>query len=258
MIKTILQNTKFRIIAITLIITVVASVAISSSIAFFTDTKESETVFTAGNVYIEISEAATVLSPGGNLVEDSSADRIYGSEINDDTQPVINHYGVVFPGQTIHKDPTIKNIGSGSAWIAAKVIIEDGAGDIHNLFGLDNNDEINIGEFLKGGLLDQELILGEWNGISNVYYNENYALIQNAIRADGVYEFYFIIANPLEEDGSIEIFDTLYFSHEFNNAEMLEMREMKITVQAFAVQTFGFSDCLGAMEGAFRDHFEIR
>ena len=68
MIKTILQNTKFRIIAITLIITVVASVAISSSIAFFTDTKESETVFTAGNVYIEISEAATVLSPGGNLV----------------------------------------------------------------------------------------------------------------------------------------------------------------------------------------------
>ena len=256
MINEILKSPKLKITAITLAITAIASALISGSIAFFTDSKENASVFTAGNVYIELSEAAVKADEGGNLIEDTSADRIYGSEINENGAIVVNDYGIVFPGQSIFKDPTIKNIGSSSAWVAAKVIIEDGAGDIHRLFNYNENyDDIDIEHLLSGGLLDENVHVGTWNGISDVCYNDRYAMIQNSNRTDGKYEFFFIMLQPLEKDDSVEIFDTVLFDPMFGNAEMVEFRELKITVQAFAVQTFGFSSCLDAMNGAFSEHF---
>ena len=255
--KALLQSPKLKIIAFTLAVTVIVSAAISGSIAFFTDSKESQTVFTAGNVYIELSEAAVKADTSGNLVEDTEKDRIIGGEINDQGATVINNYGVVFPGQTIHKDPTIKNVGSSSAWVAAKIIVEDGVGDIHRLFGYnDFSDDIDIEHFIEGGLLDEQVHVGEWNGITDVCYNENYAMIQHASRRDGKYEFYFIMLNPLAKDDSVEIFDTIFINSMFGNTEMVEFKEFKVTIQAFAVQTFGFSSCYDAMRGAFTEHFE--
>jgi hypothetical protein len=41
-----------------------------------------------------------------------------------------------------------------------------------------------------------------------------------------------------------------------NETRFDQFKEFKITVQAFGVQTFGFSSCLEAMAGAFAEHFE--
>ena len=255
--KEILKSPKLKIIAFTLAITVVTSIIVRGSIAFFTDAKQSESVFTAGNVYIELSEAAIEKSEGGHLIENVAEDRIYGNDINDTESPVINNYGVVFPGQKIHKDPTIKNIGMSSAWVAAKVIIDDGVGDIHRLFCYnDFSDEIDIELLLSGGLLDEHVHVDTWNGIYDVCYNEHYAMVQHSSHQNGRYEFYFFMQEPLAKDDSVELFDTMIINAFFGNEEMQEFRDLKITVQAFAVQTFGFSSCLEAMEGAFTEHFE--
>lgn len=254
--KSILKSARFQIIVIALAVTVTMSAAIGGSIAFFNDSKESESVFTAGNVYIELTEAAVKPNANGDLIEDTESARIQGAEINGSGAGVVNNYGVIFPGQTIFKDPTIKNIGNSDAWVAAKVIIEDGAGDIHRLFKYsDEYDDIDIEHLLVGGLLDEYVHVGEWNGIADVCYNDRYAMIQHSDRTSGKYEFYFIMLEPLGKDETVEIFDTLVVNSMFGNSEMYEFRELRVTVQAFAVQKFGFSSCLDAMTNAFTEHF---
>ena len=245
--------TKLKILSLVLTASFVA-IAAGGSIAFFTDSRETTSVFTAGNVYIELSEAAVVRDASGNMVADVTKDRVTGAAI-DSATPVTNNYGSVFPGQMITKDPTIKNIGDGSAWVAAKVIINDGAQDVHNLFGYDGYDELDIERLLAGGLLDEIVNVGVWNGIEDVCYNDNYAMVQVADRANDTYEFYFIMLNPIEKDESVLLFDTMTIHPLFGNEQMVEFKELSITVQAFAVQTFGFSDCYSAMSTAFGEYF---
>ena len=57
MMKKLLTSPQFKIITISLAMTIVISAAITGTIAFFTDSKESTSVYTAGNVYIELSSA---------------------------------------------------------------------------------------------------------------------------------------------------------------------------------------------------------
>lgn len=254
--KYILESPKLKIVAIILALTAIICASISGSIAFFNDSKESTSVYTAGSVYIDLSEAATKADGIGNLVEDPDSDRIYGADINDSANIVVNNYGVVFPGQSIYKDPTVTNTGRNSAWIAMKVIVKDGVGDIHRLFNYNEYyDDIDIEHFISGGLLDERVNVGTWNGIEDVCYNDNYAMIQSSNRQSGVYEFFFIMLQPLQKGDSVTIFDTVFFDSSFGNEEMMEFKEFEITVQAFAVQTFGFSSCLDAMNVAFPEHF---
>ena len=254
--KYILESPKLKIVAIILALTAIICASVSGSIAFFNDAKESTSIYTAGSVYIDLSEAATKADEFGNLVEDPDSDRIYGADINDSANVVVNDYGVVFPGQSIYKDPTITNTGRNSAWIAMKVIVKDGVGDIHRLFNYNEYyDDIDIEHFISGGLLEEQVNVGTWNGIEDVCYNDNYAMIQSSNRQSGVYEFFFIMLQPFKKGDSVKVFDTVFFDSSFGNEEMIEFKEFEITVQAFAVQKFGFSSCLDAMNGAFPEHF---
>ena len=72
---------------------------------------------------------------------------------------------------------------------------------------------------------------------------------------NGTYEFYFFINYELVRDAEVEIFDTMTILTDFTNADMSELAELEITVQAFAVQTFGFNDSFTAMTEAFPEHF---
>ena len=70
-----------------------------------------------------------------------------------------------------------------------------------------------------------------------------------------IQKFYFFILNPLEKGDEVTVFDTMIIDPMLSNTDMLELAELRITVQAFAVQQFGFDDCFSAMNGAFEDHF---
>ena len=252
----IFKLTKLRVIVLLTAFSVLLGTVIGRTVAFFTDSKESTGVFTLGNVYIEMTEAAVKYDTNGNLVEDTEKDRVMAADTTDGGAPSIHDYGVVTPGQLIHKDPTIKNVGDVNAWMAAKVIVEDGTGDIHRLFKFnDYYDDIDIERFLSGGLLEENVHVGDWMGNDSVCYNENYAMIQVANRAGNTYEFYFIMLNQFAPGESFEVFDTLYINQYFGNNEMLELKDFKITVQAFAAQTSGFDSCYDAMTAAFPRHF---
>ena len=256
--KKILLAIKSNILVISLVVLVAVIATAGGTIAYFSDNREMSNVFTAGNVYISLTEAAVKSDGRGNLVEDTEAPRVQGVAIDSDTD-VKHNFGVLFPGKVMHKDPTIQNTGDDPAWIAAKIIITDGDGDINKLFGYQNSEEIDIRALLSGGVLDGTgtLHVGTWNGMENVCYDDAHAMVQVADAANGVYEFYFFFNKALVKDEKILLFDTMTVNHEFTNSDMQEFANLEITVQAFAVQTFGFDSCYTAMRTAFADHFEL-
>ena len=223
----------------------------ATTIAYFTSQRKVSATFTSGDVKIALSQAAVISDTNGNLIEDTAQPRVFGSV---DGTPY--SYGMIFPGQSIYKDPTIKNIGANDAYIAAKITISDGSGDIHRLLGYENSDYIDTDGFISGSLLDEDdLHFGAWNGFENVTHNEHFAMLQVPDVRAGEYHLYFFILSPMTQDEEVELFDTLHFYEEWTGEDMKELRDLRIDVVAFGVQTFGFSSCLEAMSCAFPAHF---
>ena len=242
---------KFNLIMSGILFSAAVLMFISVTIAWFSDTKKVDATFTSGNVKIALTEAAVKPDASGNLVEDKDEPRIFGAA----DENVLHNYGRVYPGMSIYKDPTVKNIGDVPEWIAVKVTIDDGAGDIHKLIGYGGYDDIDIEQLLTGGLLDERVSVGTWNGIENVCHNENYAMIQVANKAEGKYEFYFLMLKPVAPEESVKIFEQVVFNRMWNNADMQQLAGLKIHVQAYGVQTYQLNSCFQAMTEAFPSHF---
>lgn len=243
---------KFKFFTILAVICVTVSAVVGGTLAYFTDDKAMTSVFTAGNVYIELSEAAVKDDGHGNLVKDTEKPRIVGGALAENTE---HNYGTVFPGQSIYKDPTIKNTGTSAAWVAAKVIITDGNGDIYNVLG-DGGNKIDIKLLLFGGALEEAATVETWHGISGVHVSDHYAFLQTADRALGRYVFYFFMEQEMAVNGSATLFTSLEMHESCTNEMLAEFVDFRITVQAFAVQTFGFDSCYDAMTTAFGSHFQ--
>ena len=247
---------KFKFFTILAVVCVTVSAVVGGTLAYFTDDKAMTSVFTSGNVYIELSEAAVKDDGRGNLVQDTEQNRIIGGSLAEGTT---HNYGTLFPGQTIYKDPTIKNTGDYSAWIAAKLIVTDGSGDICQILGdPDEADSgIDIRALLGGGVIESSATVQSWNGLEEVRVGNDgsYAIVQKANRAEGRYEFYIFMLNKIEKGGSVTLFDKMTIDPDWTNAEMQNFVDFRITVQAFGVQTLGFENCFTAMTTAFGSHF---
>ena len=242
---------KFNLYMSCILLTVFVLMFLGATIAYFSDTKQATTTFTSGNVRIALSEAALVKDANGNLVPDQNKPRSFGAVENES----VTDCGRVYPGMAICRDPTITNTGDSPEWIAAKVTLTDGAGDLHKIMGYPNYDEIDIERLLSGGLLDEHVDVEDWNGINDVCINDRYAMIQVANKEDGKYEFFFLMLQPVGVGESVTIFSQVVFDRMWNNAQMQELAELKIHVQAYGVQTYQVENCLEAMTSAFPNHF---
>ena len=224
---------------------------VGTSFAYFSDTKQVTNTMTAGNVSIELTEAA-VKNVGGNLVEDPSQPRIKGG-----SDATVRDYGAIYPGISIFKDPTIKNVGDANAWVAAKITITDGAGDLYQVMGYDGFAGIDLGMLLSGGILDEMAYFGTWNGIENVRYNDKFAIVQTSDMLEGAYSFYVFFHNTFAPGESAVLFDNFSVPAEWTGEEMRELVELTIHIQAYAVQIFDLENCYQAMTTAFATHFDF-
>ena len=243
---------KFNMYASCILLSFFVIMLVATTIAYFTVNKEVRSTFVSGNVELVLSEAAVKADAAGNYVADPDSPPIIGT-----ADSTIHDYGKVYPGQSIFKNPTVTNTGDNAEWIAVKVILTDGAGDLTKVIGYEGYEDIDIELLLSGGLLDETVHFGTWNGIEDVCHNDRYAMIQKANEADGIYEFYFLMLQPLQPEETVTVFDHITFPAEWNNSEMQELAELKIQVQAFGVQTSGLNSCLGAMTAAFPEHFHF-
>ncbi len=220
-----------------------------TTFAYFSMTKKVTNTMTAGNITIELTEAA-IKEKGGHLVQDTSAPRVVGGG-----EVTVRDYGKLYPSMTVYKDPTIENTGTVGTWIAAKITFTDGEGELHKVIGYDGFPGIDIRTILSGGILDEGTHFGRWNGIDNVRYNDKFAMVQKSDVGMGEYSFYFFFLQPFEQGEKVVLFDTLGIPREWGNAQMQELAQLKINVQAYGVQLLDLDSCYEAMTAAFSEEF---
>lgn len=245
-----MKNAKRNLILSGIMFGLSALLLISTTLAYFSDRKAVQTTFMSGNVAIVLSEAAVKEDGNGNLVEDATLPRVMGA-----VQGTEHNYGHIYPGQTIHKDPTVRNIGTTNAWIAFKVIVTDGDGDIYNVLGYPADAGIDLRGLLSGGVFSESAVVGPWNGLESVRYNDRFAMTQIANRALGKYEFFIFFNQTLAPRHTIELFDTFSVPPFFSSEHMKELEGLTIRVEAYAVQTGELPDVFTAMTAAFPEQF---
>lgn len=254
-----MRKTKLQLALSSILLVTMVLLFVATTVAYFSDHKQFTNTITSGNVEIVLSEAAVTRDSVGHLVEDKSRPRITSYD------NATHNYGRIYPSQTIFKDPTIKNTGSEEAWVAYRITLKDGKGDLRKLLGyhLNNNpntisNEIDISILFDGALFgDPRVHLGEWNGIDNVLYTEEYAMVQVADPANNKFEFYVFILKPLQSGEDVTFFNTMTIPNEWNNAQMQELAELTIEIEAFGVQTFNMVDCYTAMTTALPEYFNF-
>jgi len=247
-----MKSVKVKLIISNVLLGVLTLLLVGVTIAYFTDTKQISNTLTAGNVKIMLSESAVKRDSAGNLVKDEGATKIFGKP-----NETVNNYGVIYPGQTICKDPLVENIGNTDAWVAVKVTLTDGRGTLNSLIGYEGYEDIDIELLLGGGLLDEKVHVGTWNNIPYVCHNDKYAMVQVSNVNDGKWEFYFFYLSKFTHGDSSTVFESLNIPVQWNNQEMEKIADLKIKVQAFASQTQGFDTCFDAMKTAFPEHFKF-
>lgn len=209
---------KKKIFAIALAASIAVLAIAGTSMAYFTDTEEYTNVFTTGNVEIQLSEAAVKDDGVGNLVLDDTANRTI---IND--TPATKDYGKIFPSQTIYKDPTIKNIGSETAYIGAIITIES---TVFNSI---------VGEN------DIEKFITDINSNATVTYE----------KTTNGYKLYMIFEDKTAVGTEYILFKGIKVFDAWDHDQMKNLSDLTITVNAYATQTAGFADAKTALTTAF-------
>ena len=234
-----MTNSKKKVFALALSVCVVVLSIASSSIAYFTDTAKFTNTFTSGNVKIQLSEATVVKDANtGNIVEKTGASRIVATKETPQTQ----EFGSVFPKQTIVKDPTIENLGSETAYVGAIITIT--SDEMLSVLSATSGvvGKTYIGDFLVGLTTSGATV--KVKEITNGF--EIYVVFETAL------------ANKDAVSGKTAvIFTGIKIPDAWNNAEMEDINNLKIIVDAYAVQTAGMTNgALKALQDGFDGAFD--
>ena len=230
---------KKRIVTIALVIALLAT-CFGGTLAYLKDTDSQTNTFTAGNVYITLDE--TTVDGTGRTTE---------------TQDY-----KLFPAMTVTKDPTITlEDDSENAWIAAKVTVSaqtvNGKG-LLDLIAIPGTNMININAVASGGLLAKNSVeKTDWNGLDLVHETDDCVIYQDA-DTDTWTLYIFMKAEQTKASAPIVLFEKLTIPEGWDNAEMDVIDTLEINVQAFAAQTYGFTDCFTAMTTAFKTEFPLK
>lgn len=133
---------KKKILAISLVVSLVAVAALGVTLAYFTDTDTVDNVFTMGNVEIMLRE------PGWDGYDFD--DEEIGTPDPTNAALGYNEAKPLLPGDTAAKDPQVKNTGSNGAYVRMKVTISNYSG-FQEASDLYQGDDIDIvGDVVKG------------------------------------------------------------------------------------------------------------
>lgn len=242
-----------KTLAVLAVVALICSLAIGNTLAYLQDSKVQKNTFEVGNVHIQLTEAKVAHNPANGDIEAVSPaerlDSVANAEIG---------YGKLFPAQTVHKDPTIKNIGSEKAYMAAKIIVStDDTMKLVDLLGTGYENLLGIELIMKGGLMNEAITMTGSLGTLPIYGNDNFHIFQRIETIGGkpAYVFYIFLEGAKATDYEQMLFEKIVIPETWGNEDMAKLKGLTIEVQAFAVQTNGFANCLTAMTTAFADKF---
>ena len=237
---------KKKVLAVALVVILAVTAVAGASLAYLTDTQTQINTFTSGNVDIKLEEYKVRLGDDGYIAETLT-------EWTSDDQ----NFGKMYPGQVITKNPTITNIGSEKAYVAAKITVT--ATDLESLIGTGYEGLLGINRMVSGGLVKENDTMKPdhpLHGVLPVYGDDTYSIFQ-VKESEGVHVFYIFMEAPMAPNASVTLFDTITIPAQWGNEEMAKITDLQIQVEAFAVQTQTFDTCLEAMKTAFADQFQF-
>lgn len=205
---------KKKLLAIFLIVCVLAITVSTASLAYFTDTKTVDNVFSVGDVKITLDEAKVELDAQNHATA-------HATERVTTTSQAPQNYGNLYPGISITKDPTITNTGSEKAYVGAKVVITTG----------DGITDTSVFVNLLSEYADNATVTKSLNGNS--------------------YEIFIVYNQELATNENVTLFKKLSVPATYGNEDMAKFEGMKITVTAYAVQSVGMTDAATALKAAF-------
>ena len=191
-------------------------VTIGATVAYLTSTDEVKNTFTVGNVQIKLDEAKA--NPDGSLVE--NADRVKA-----------NSYKLL-PGHTYNKDPMVTVLnGSESCYVKMTVTFTK-ANELDAIFAPDGADMTSI---FKG--YDS----ANWIAKGNT---------KDTTTNTRTYEFWYkeTVAAPTADVALDALFDSITVPSTITNTQLATIKDMTITVNAYAIQADGFQDATAAWD----------
>ena len=237
---------KKKILAVALASIMLLVAITGTSLAYLTDKDDQVNTFTSGKVDITLDEAKVELDADGYLSG-------YNGRTSDDQS-----YGKMYPGQVITKDPTITvTTDSEKAYVAAKITIT--ATDLESLIGTGYEGLLGITDMVSGGLVktgDTMKPTHPLYGTLPVYGDDTYSVYQEKV-APGVHVIYIFIETIMAPGDSVTLFDTIKINPAWTNEQMAKIVDLKVAVNAYAVQIQTFANCYDAMTTAFATDFDF-
>ncbi len=246
-----------RKVMIIAVVVAIAAIIGSFSLAYFTDTDAIKNEFTVGEVKIDLTEGEAKFNPETGNIE-ATGNRLFKG----DTAPEnsVNDYGKIYPGMTIAKDPMVENLGDEEAYVAVKVIIDDGEGDLLNvddLFTPAYKPMLNVSALVFGGLchtgLTYDASIPELGANTHV---DDKVVVKQVYEGNGKWSAYMFYKKALapkngETIDSVTFFEEIRIPGTWDHTQMQEFKDFSITVEAYATQTNGFDNCVDAITTAF-------
>ena len=200
---------KKKLLIMSVAMVLVCAFAVGMTIAYLTSTDRVVNTFTVGNVQIKLDEAKVNLD--GTPVQD--ADRVKA-----------NSYKLI-PGHTYTKDPTVTVLsGSESSYIKMTVTFTKAA-ELDAIFAPTGADLTSI-----------------FNGYdsTNWIYKGN---TEDTTANTRTYEFWYkeAVAAPTADVALDALFDQIKAPDSLTNSDLNNLKDLKITVNAYAIQAEGFA-----------------
>ena len=202
-----------------LAIVLVIAMSVVGTYAYLTSTDTVKNTFTVGNVQIKLDEAKA--NPDGSLVQ--GADRVKA-----------NSYKLL-PGHNYNKDPMVTVLkGSESSYVKMTVTFSN-ASQLDAIFAPD-------------GGADMTSIFNGYDSANWIYMGNTEDTVANT----RTYEFWYkeTVAAPDADVALDALFDSIIVPGTITNAQLATIKDMTITVNAYAIQADGFADAADAW-----DHF---
>lgn len=214
---------KKKLLIMSVAMVLVCAFAVGMTIAYLTSTDEVVNTFTVGNVQIKLDEAEV---DQYGVPQGSPAPRI--SE---------NVYKLI-PGHTYTKDPMVTVLsGSESSYIKMTVTFSNSR-ELDAIFGTDG---ANLTSIFNG-----------YNPANWIYKGNT----ENTGNNTRTYEFWYKEAVPATtEDVALDaLFDSITVPGNITYAQLSTIKDMKITVNAYAIQADGFEGNADAAWAAWAEY----
>ena len=222
------MKTRSKALLLSLCAVLLVAASVLGTMAYLTDTQTVTNTFTVGSVAIALNEAD--VKPDGSYETDHNK-RVHGNEYH------------LLPGHTYIKDPTVTvNAGSEDAYVRMIVTVEN----IDQLMNALPESGTTAKYYGTDGTFLLQMLCGGWN--PDIWQYEGYN--ESSDRKTGNYEFryYQAVAKSINATVLDDLFETITVPGEIDNDHIAYLKDVKIIVNAHAIQADGFANADEAWE----------